>query len=114
MKKGKIIIILFIIIVFFVNPKTIGNIKAYVNKDKVKIIKEFNIDSNENIAILNYENNLILYDGKYLKAKSVTAVSRSINVSRSIIIQELIIGYHYLGAQLSHDLLHQCSINLWI
>lgn len=68
MKRGRIIIILFIIIVFFVNPKTMGNIKVYFNKDKIKVIKEFNIDSNENTSILNYKNNLILYDGKYLKA----------------------------------------------
>ena len=68
MKKGRIIIILFIIIVFFVNPKTMGKIKVYFNNDKVKTIKELNIDSNENTSVLNYKNNLIVYDGKYLKA----------------------------------------------
>lgn len=68
MKKGRIIIILFIMIVFFVNPKTMESIKTYFNNDKIKVIKEISIDSNENAEILNYKNNLIFYDGEYLKA----------------------------------------------
>ncbi|WP_371025247.1 hypothetical protein LZ906_015830 [Paraclostridium ghonii] len=67
MKKKWLLIIVLLIIVL-INPKTIGIISKKLGKKSVQIKDKKSIEISEKFNCIEYENNLVYYDGKYLKS----------------------------------------------
>ncbi|CAH2215352.1 DUF5711 family protein [Tepidibacter aestuarii] len=69
MKKNKIIIISIILIIIFMNPKTINNIKSKINNSKVNIEekKEISYGYSSDTSFIEYRDGFLMYDGKSLK-----------------------------------------------
>ncbi|GAA0702503.1 hypothetical protein GCM10008904_09190 [Paraclostridium ghonii] len=67
MKKKWLLIILLLIIVL-INPKTMGIISKKIGKKPVQIKDKKSIEISEKFNCIEYENNLVYYDGKCLKS----------------------------------------------
>ncbi|MEJ8555345.1 DUF5711 family protein [Tepidibacter sp. Z1-5] len=69
MKKNKIIIISIILIIIFLNPKTINIIENKINNSKVSIeeIKEIPYGYSSDTSFIKYRDGFLMYDGKSLK-----------------------------------------------
>ncbi|WP_099189720.1 DUF5711 family protein [Tepidibacter mesophilus] len=69
MKKNKIIIISIILIIIFLNPKTINIIRSKMNNSKVSIkeTKEISYGYSNNTSFIKYRDGFLMYDGKSLK-----------------------------------------------
>jgi hypothetical protein len=68
-KKNKFIIISIILIIIFLNPKTINNFKSKIIDSKVSIeeIKEISYGYSSNTSFIEYRDGFLMYDGKSLK-----------------------------------------------
>lgn len=67
MKKKWLLIIVLLIIVF-INPKTIDIISKKLDKKSIEIKDKKSIEISKNFNCIEYENNLVYYDDKHLKS----------------------------------------------
>lgn len=66
--KNKFIIIAIILLLLLVNPKTIKIFSESIKKDSIKVDIMKSIDMDRDSKYTEYNNNLVYYDGSYLKS----------------------------------------------
>lgn len=66
--KKKWLLIIVLIIIVLINPKTIGSVSQKLGKKSVKIQDKKSIEVSEKFNCVEYEDNIVYYDGKTLKS----------------------------------------------
>jgi hypothetical protein len=66
--KKKWLLVILLLIIVLINPKTIGSVSKKLNKKSVEIKDKKNIEISKNFNSIEYENNLVYYDDKSLKS----------------------------------------------